>query len=102
MSEIGKYTPGPWTFAPYRAEPPNYHILAEGNEDSIAMVWGNIHRANVLANARLIAAAPEMIEALQKAQRVMKINRLFFENAGLWKEADKAINFAIAKAEGRE
>lgn len=60
MSEF-KGTPGPWVVgcsSPTRAE-------VNTANSSIADVW-NLHRdVNHVANARLIAAAPELLEALQ-------------------------------------
>ncbi|MFT6552953.1 hypothetical protein [Alloalcanivorax venustensis] len=60
MSEF-KGTPGPWVVgcsSPTRAE-------VNTANSSIADVW-NLHRdVNHVANAHLIAAAPELLEALQ-------------------------------------
>lgn len=56
----GKHTPGPW--------------LRRGQTDSIdsadgrSVCWVNLHTMPAEANARLISAAPDLLEALQEAQ----------------------------------
>lgn len=68
-----KHTPGPW----HRNIPPAkmYPVIFSGNNRHIAEV--NIRRLTyeeIDANASLIAAAPEMLEALQKA--LLTISRM--------------------------
>lgn len=65
MSEI-KHTPGPWIFyADLPSTEPNWHIVTTANK---MRVLANVHiepgNKMDLANARLIASAPEMIAAL--------------------------------------
>lgn len=57
------YTPGPWTFA---------RATSERSDDRWAFGPGDtagVGTVNGLANARLIAAAPEMVEALRTIAR---------------------------------
>jgi len=59
-----KHTPGPWECVPWGTN--ETHIVRkafENSEDSIAFV----ESVNATADARLIAAAPLMLEALQMA-----------------------------------
>lgn len=58
MTAETKYTPGPWHLAGEQG------VQIRSKKDQIAKVWtmrGNEWKAN----ARLIAAAPELLEALQ-------------------------------------
>jgi hypothetical protein len=58
-----KYTPGPWSF---EDESPHINkVRSQG--DIIAQVIGDSPEAD--ANARLIAAAPDMLEALEAVYR---------------------------------
>lgn len=79
-----KHTPIPWIIS-------GQNILA-GDGIGIAKVYDNIGQPRE-ANARLIAAAPEMLEALE-----MLLNET---NAGTWDclPVDRASN-AIRKARG--
>jgi hypothetical protein len=83
-----KGTPGPWAFAKSWSKglyPKDFiSIHSEGynlNEDdyigsnagktSICGIWGKLND-EIIANARLIAAAPELLEALQKTNELLK------------------------------
>jgi hypothetical protein len=89
------HTPGPWTVPGYVCGP---DIGIIGNDRIVAMVTNDEDRpiddAEQLANARLMAAAPELLDSL----RYMVANA----EAEGWSElmtGDAAA--AIAKAEGR-
>lgn len=59
-SSLTDTTPGPWT---YEAGLEGFYI---GNGEAIAtIVYGYIDHPQNIANARLIAAAPDMLAALQ-------------------------------------
>ncbi|WP_151038960.1 hypothetical protein [Mycobacterium tuberculosis] len=63
-----KHTPGPWIFyADTPSTDPNWHIVTTANR---MVVLANVHiepgNETALANARLIAAAPELLVALEK------------------------------------
>lgn len=106
------HTPGPWAVHHIRAYVvPSAHAarpigaaedddcdLATYAQEICAMHWPDRHRTEneVLANARLIAAAPEMLEALRRAERYISDDQPDEEGSLL-----KAIRAAIAKAEGR-
>ena len=93
MSEV-KHTPGPWIWGPrydglYGAGP-NNEVLAYAAYEGM---W--LSSNNQKANASLIAAAPDLLEALQYAHDYL---------AGNGWEGDPRMDriiAAIAKAEGR-
>jgi hypothetical protein len=95
-----KHTPGPWKVAGHgngKQELPIY-----GPSGEIACIRGEAH----LADARLIAAAPELLAALQYVSRLLGdgySGPVVLRNAT---DADRAIfvstvNAAIAKATGQ-
>ena len=98
MTDTATHTPGPWTIDRYAGEPDNYAYFQ-------APHWGNFAQAVVrmegdnedcpigLANARLIAAAPELLAALQACLAVPNKNRPDY----IWDDA----RAAIAKATGQ-
>ena len=99
-----QHTPGPWPVGDAGATvfgPPN------GNPSpaTIARVsFAMIPSDEMVANARLIAAAPDLLAALGDAWR--SLDRLADEpdNMHAWQEATRvamACRAAIAKAEGR-
>ena len=105
---VKKHTPGPW--AQFRTVNGDRFITAEGDRGLIelATVYAEAEYQAKLpdeANARLIAAAPEMLEALRAAQ--LELNEYFellrrdhpMHDAYL--TGDK-VDAAIAKAEGRK
>ena len=91
------HTPGPW------AVTPDSFVMA-GSRPSIGVARVITHAKEFVANARLIAAAPDLLEAA-------KLTALHFERMNLHPdvnfmgddehEAWGALNRAIAKAEGR-
>ena len=97
----GTHTPGPWTVCGPRIEAHD----RDGLPFAIAEVWsGTRTTPREDADARLIAAAPELLEAANLALRAI-------DPTGESKKDDvggplflsaKALRAAIAKAEGRE
>lgn len=57
---MAKHTPGPWT---YKKDRPNREIVGPKNE-LIALIPRWIHSQDHEANAILLAAAPDLLEAL--------------------------------------
>lgn len=65
-----KHTPGPWVVTPHPDQ--NVDVFAVGEVTDEAFQYGLSHTIcyqNAEANARLIAAAPDLLEALSKAVR---------------------------------
>ena len=91
------HTPGPWTITPDS-------FVMSGTKPSIGVAKIITHAYEFFANARLIAAAPDLLDAA-------KLTALHFERMNLHPdvnfmgddehEAWGALNRAIAKAEGR-
>jgi len=88
----GKHSPSPWRVAPdFSDDHGQFSILcAEGCGIAMAEAWIGEHRAEATANARLIAAAPEMYEALKALNKA----------GGIWPDLHPMVLAAIAKAEG--
>lgn len=84
--EQGIHTPGPWTLSGNIVNGPHY---------AVAIVGGIYPTQD--ANARLIAAAPELLAALKMA-RTAFVRRSNSYHSNFLDE----LNAAIAKAEGRE
>ena len=94
----GKHTPGPWTLKMLTKEE---SMMGEDGEWSVDAsngdgLFGNQpyypYVSNNIADARLIAAAPDLLGALKVAQLWLDIDGRFDM---------QGINAAIAKAEGR-
>lgn len=94
-----KHTPGPWLFRTAPTSAGLCHIVSAADWKG-AFIYGDGIRKGVddalpkaqelAANARLIAAAPELLEALQKAVRF----------GGLFPDLRVEAEAAIAKATG--
>lgn len=95
---MSKHTPGPWEVVGHgglevRSTPEQ--ILIAG-----CFYTGTNRRGQSKANARLISAAPKMLEALELAQAtIVRLDRGDHESA---KETLNVIYAAIAHAEARE
>ena len=67
MTDQPKWTPGPWRYDRTNGSPTTgEHMIAGANPGYLAEVR-DCGSGDVRANARLIAAAPDMAEALEKA-----------------------------------
>lgn len=90
-----KHTPGPWEVIQiYYADgktPSHKHVAPPGdwNRKYIA----SIHRENGDANAKLIAAAPELLEVCQLVMQ-SDIDGSFVSAAKWWKKMESAIKKA--------
>jgi hypothetical protein len=82
------HTPGPWSF---HCEDGDVGVYAAGSHTWVADIWGK----NV-ANARLIAASPELLEALIELKQAIEFTPLGIRQIAALEQA----KVAIAKAEG--
>jgi hypothetical protein len=111
MSTAQKHTPGPWH---WRLSANATVHIEHGDclPDEIGMLKNRVcvmpaeimHDYNSLANARLIAAAPEMLEALKGATYALETLQAS-ESGMLYTFMDETIRdalAAIAKAEGNQ
>lgn len=85
-----KHTPGPWKKRPHFT-PAGNAIVVDSSNIGIAGVFGKSHEQDAEANAALIAAAPELLEACKMILPYLQSNNGY--------GADQ-IEAAIAKAEG--
>jgi hypothetical protein len=95
QSQVTEHTPGPW-----RVVDETDILALEGTPSSIVVASTKFFEGPATswecANARLIAAAPELLEAL-----VMLMHCGPHPRMGEWKRAIQNASAAIDKAEGR-
>lgn len=109
------HTPGPWDLTPGPHGDPDIDdcdfIIGESRAagDAVAAVVGPVRTGTTEANARLIAAAPELLECLRRMCGMYgafsrRLAPLLAEDEGtVWtfERANSLALEAIAKAEGR-
>lgn len=88
-----KHTPGPWTFA----EKPDYTLVGPEGHSICTYHVSQKSEAIDLANARLIAAAPELLAALELARDTLSAMHHNDIRVSFNEELD-TIDNAIAKA----
>lgn len=97
---MSKHTPGPWVaqidkhIKRGRKPLPRMALVMVGGGQAIDCTYSGVDFEESAANARLIAAAPEMLEALKAALG-------FLEDEGVLGDLPDEMRAAIAKAEGR-
>ncbi len=92
MVDTVKHTPGPWKAVKAAHGP--IDIFDQQGQDVVTVYGGGVEAESKIANANLIAAAPELLEALH----------LVGMSAGwqyLTMETRKVVEAALDKAEGR-
>jgi hypothetical protein len=101
---MSKHTPGPWGFVALRngarIEADGRAVAWIGASDTVEMPSGRIAKRVTTedkANTRLIAAAPDLLEALKDVADYLENNRMDTRERNL----ASAARAAIAKAEGR-
>lgn len=95
---MSAHTPGPWAYRPSNSG----HFIAGAGENSgyLAEVRQCRSKQDVRADARLIAAAPDLLAALRDVVGWVPGPTAFFTDGS--DAAIKRARAAIAKAEGRE
>ena len=88
---MSKHTPGPWIQRGERVDAQRNHVCGGVNQESVLALSRPPEER--LANARLIAAAPEMLEALQAVWSDL-------ESWDVDNEVSQRVRAAIAKATG--
>jgi len=98
QAEEAEPTPGPWDFSPQTgAEGHCYQAQVWGPDgDEVAAVTTTAPRFNATANARLMAAAPDLLEAAKKMRSRLK----YADPYVVPDDAMEDLKAAIAKAEG--
>ena len=106
MTNTTAHTPGPWWVYNEGSRFPgieaglngrNFSVVVYGNDNEIEGVKGRTH-AEAIANARLIAAAPELLEALEHYLIQDEIAEGY--GGGVGGSAREQARAAIAKATG--
>lgn len=97
MTITTQHTPGPWKYGQESIDPEWWIVTLPGG-----LVVANVNaHANQEANARLIAAAPDLLEILQWITRCVSINGPVNTKAYIISdERMAAAHAAIAKATG--
>ena len=101
-----KHTPGPWTHAEaYDNGEPVCIRIDSGAQTVAEVVFDSLHNDEIDANARLIAAAPDLLKAAKDLLSLKEIKDCL---SGRWSTADpinynraEQLRAAIAKAEDR-
>ena len=96
------YTKGPWTIARHTSGQPQIETeqvkTTFGKNRVIALVYQGLIDSESEANAKLIASAPELLEACKTARFSLELTGEADRGLKwLWNELNKA----IAKAEGK-
>lgn len=64
-----KHTAGPWVSRPTASLGPQYVVHPEEDGPDIAIIYDH---GNATANARLITACPELLQALRELERITR------------------------------
>jgi hypothetical protein len=90
----GKHTPGPWA---YQEQSDAYTHIVRGPDNLFICQLSQTTSSEIEANTRLIAAAPELLQALQLVECVYRKNCV---NEGEPSSVLDSMQAAIAKATG--
>lgn len=100
---VSGHTPGPWQAARAGSSVVGIPIVGPGGRAIGSLHWAHLpgladFNKEQLANALLIAAAPDLLEALRELERVYETGDFDSE----FKPALEKARAAIAKAEGKQ
>lgn len=91
-----KHTPGLWTF---RFRAPGTVVETADSGEGIALVASTPEHGDMHANARLIAASPELLAALEAVLPAIRWGSTHQPgNMNQWRQCEAEILAAIAKA----
>lgn len=96
MENAIKHTPGPWHIGVRQPNSDKFIYGQDGSEVANCDMLTNFHDVN-LANARLIAAAPDMLEALEKAASILEDE---YQTTDCRHPSKTGLYAVIAKAKG--
>ena len=106
---MSKHTPGPWQTDQAEHDAPYQDIRIHAGKGSICCVWiddAPLHDYNAeqRANARLIAAAPELLEALKELDSWLVCACIATpeDMAQSFPHMQQVVSAAIARAEGEQ
>ena len=88
---VRAHTPGPWRVAPASLYPSGINVDSASVNKYVCLVAGDFNNEAGQADARLIAAAPELLQALQYLRDCIERGH---------EPAMRDVNAAIAKAKG--
>ncbi len=97
---MSKHTPGPWEIAPSKRSD-NYCIYAIDRQYGIGEAWNLNGESQNEANARLIAAAPDMLAALRYVEMRCVSDAAYPHSSIEDRRMRDLVVAAIARAEGR-
>ena len=103
---MSKHTPGPWVIEHDSDGESYWRAAIVAGDVIIADYVGSEHSDKAWFNAHLIAAAPDLLAALQSARFAMSVQRALEaqtnpKRAAHWNVIMDAATAAIAKAEGQ-
>jgi hypothetical protein len=90
---VTEHTPGPWDAEDWTG---GFILISAGDSRRIARMDSNVPHFQVLANARLIAAAPEMLERLQRIVAAWKRGDLLDVEGGKFSREIGEANILLA------
>lgn len=97
-----KHTPGPWHVGRVATTQGQHFAITSPNGDHIATIGEAINShngsGNAYVNARVIAAAPELLEALQNLTKWANVAACDREPGSILDQNIEAARAAIAKA----
>ena len=103
MKQSLKHTPGPWMIAePEFGSNKTYVVTCEHEDEPTLQVLVqdcSLEQSRKMSNARLIAAAPEMLEALERITKLIETDNLIESHGRLMGSYLEACQ-AIEKARG--
>lgn len=96
-----KHTPGPWKIDENEDLP---LAVIEGTEEGTGIAEIGPRTPELIANAHLIAAAPDMLEALKRCGKVLEQigeENQEWKQSGMYQKALAKAEKAVAKAEDK-